>query len=120
MNMPAHGNLWSKHAGFEALKTVFLRASVEVPTPTAPNGRMYAQFDCEELEGMLSVDGCPYAGIDRNHKRVPAPAPGGHALEIEAISVLRAYCQPELRETRAGFDGGSICRGGRRGGSRLL
>jgi alpha-mannosidase len=95
-------------ATFPALKTVLLKASVQCPSPAAPAGRVDLRLDGEGLEGLVSVDGRPYAGLDRNHSRVPAPEPGQHALEIEAMSVLRAYCQPELRDTRATFDGGAL------------
>ncbi len=97
----------SGRATFPALQTVLLRAGAGCPEATTPWGQMYVQFDCDLLEGLLSVDGRPYAGIDHNHKRVPAPEPGKHSLEIEFMSVLRAYCQPELRDVRSSFGGGA-------------
>jgi alpha-mannosidase len=92
------------HVGFPALKTVFLRAEADVPLASH---RVYARFAFEGLEALLKVDGRPYAGLDRYHKRVPAPQPGSHVLEIEAMSMLRAYCQPELRDARGTFSGGA-------------
>jgi hypothetical protein len=92
-------------ATFPALKTVLLRTRAGCPAPTTARGEVYARFDHDLMEGLLSVDGRPYAGIDRYHVRILAPEPGEHMLEIEFMSVLRAYCQPELREVRASFGG---------------
>ncbi|MBN1581038.1 MAG: alpha-mannosidase [Anaerolineae bacterium] len=94
-------------AAFAALKTALLKTVVDCPSPEA-GGKVYLQFDFEDLEGALSVDERLYAGLDRNHKRVPAPPPGERALEIECMSLLRAYCQPELRAAFSSFGGGAF------------
>ena len=93
---------------FPALKTVFLRATVDCPQPTPPSGGVYLQFDFDGLEGALSVDGKIYAGVDANHKRLPVPKPGVHTLELEFMSLLIAYRQPAARDAMSSFAGGDL------------
>src|ERR1035437_7333414 len=55
-------------SSFEAGKTSFLRCHVQVPTEVA-KADTYMEFHVSDMDGLLSVDGQPYAGIDRNHRR---------------------------------------------------
>ncbi len=81
-------------------KTLFIRTRAQTP-PTAPADRLFIQFDAEGLEGLLSVDGKPYAGIDANHLRVHVPRAGWLDLEAEFVSLLPALYRPELRRERS-------------------
>ncbi|MDR3707507.1 MAG: alpha-mannosidase [Capsulimonadaceae bacterium] len=94
-------------AAFKAGKTVFLRASVQVPD-TAPLNNTYLAFRMQSMEGMLSIDGIPYAGIDDPHKRVHVPRHGKLAIQLEYSSVPHALFQPELADTPGLFQGGSV------------
>ena len=89
-----------------ATKTLFLRT--EAKAPDAPAGDLAIAWSIEALEGLMSIDGRPYAGVDANHLR--AVVPGGRALRLEAefICVPRALCQPELRAERARLRGVSF------------
>ncbi len=78
-------------------KTVFLRAQIETQ-PDAPIDELYLEFDHVGLEGLLSVDGRPYAGIDANHTRVAVPGAGRLNLEAEFVSLLASLNRPELRQ----------------------
>ena len=89
---------WSRiavPARFPAGKTVFLKAQAAVPASVTV-ADSYLSFGFQDMEGMLSIDGKPYAGLDANHLRVPSPARGRHVLEAEFMSVPGVYCQPGL------------------------
>ncbi|NOZ29854.1 MAG: alpha-mannosidase [Chloroflexi bacterium] len=81
-------------------KTVFLRAQVTPPTDV-PLEQLFLVFDGEGLEGLLSIDGRPYAGIDANHSRVRVPHAGTLHLEAEFIAIPHVMCLPELASEKA-------------------
>jgi len=90
---------WAEIAGetfWPAGKTAFIRAAAATP-PGVPVENLFIQFDAEGLEGLLSVDGRPYAGIDANHLRVLVPHAGRLTLEAEFVSLLAALHRAELR-----------------------
>ncbi|NLD74786.1 MAG: alpha-mannosidase, partial [Chloroflexi bacterium] len=91
-----------------ATKTLFLRAEAEAPE--APDGDLYIAWSGELLEGLLSIDGRPYAGIDANHLRTVVPAGRTLRLEAEFMCVPRALCEPALRAERARLRGVSFVR----------
>ncbi|MCD6289975.1 MAG: alpha-mannosidase [Anaerolineae bacterium] len=76
-------------------KTVFLRADVQ-PPDEVPADQLHLAFNGEGLEGMISIDGRPYAGIDANHTHVHIPHARPFHLEGEFIAVPRVMCLPEL------------------------
>ncbi len=92
---PVAGESW-----WPAGKTVFLRARTATPAEVALDA-LYLTFDGEGLEGLLSVDGRPYAGIDANHTRVRLPHLGDLDLEVEFVALLRVLCEPSLASERA-------------------
>ncbi len=65
--------------------TVFLRTTIDVP-PSLPNAHVWLQTAFTDMEGLLSVDGVPYCGIDNNHLRTPFPLTGAHLLELEFMA----------------------------------
>lgn len=77
-----------------ALKTVFLRTFICTPHDV-PASVLAIEFDVVGLEGLLTVNGRPWAGIDANHSRVPIPTEGELQLEAEFICWLRALEEPE-------------------------
>ncbi|HEY63142.1 MAG TPA: alpha-mannosidase [Caldilineae bacterium] len=81
-------------------KTVFLRARVELPGDV-PSDQLYLVFDGEGLEGLVTIDGHPYTGIDANHTRVQVPRQEAFLLEAEFIAIPRVMCLPELAGERA-------------------
>ncbi|MBT4814962.1 MAG: hypothetical protein HON70_04645, partial [Lentisphaerae bacterium] len=99
---------WNGDPGIPALKTVFLRTFLDMPPPAHPDATRWIEFRQQGLEALVSLDQTPYAGLDANHPRIPAPPPGRYALEIEGMAQLRAYCQPELKGSTASFSGGRI------------
>ncbi len=94
-------------ARFPAGKTVFLRAQALVPASTRL-ADSYFRFDFQDLEGLLSLDGTPYAGIDWPHGRASVPAKGRHALELEFMSVPSVFHQPEQASKSGVFGGASL------------
>jgi alpha-mannosidase len=86
-------------AFWPAGKTAFIRMAAETP-PGAPVESLFIQFDVEGLEGLLSVDGRPYAGIDANHLRVAVPHAGRLELTAEFVSLLASLHRAELRRER--------------------
>ena len=90
-----------------ALETIFLQSTVCVPDEWDPS-RTFLSFGFEAMEGLLSVGGRPWAGLDFGHNRVPAPGPGEHALAIEFLSVPAAFSQPGERGRQGGFSGGQV------------
>ena len=89
-------------------RTVFFRASVRAPA-SIRLADAYFVFAMEELEGQLSIGGKPYAGIDRNHLRVPVLSRGRHDLELECLSVPRLFCCPERAQAEGRMIGARIC-----------
>ncbi len=104
---------WSAIMGetiWPAAKTLFIRAQVVVPTitrriPSHSGQLLYLYFDEEGLEGLLSVNDRPYAGIDANHPRVlvtDALAATAEPVDLEAefMCVGQALSRPErLKDT---------------------
>ncbi len=94
---------WTRVDGesaWPAGKTLFLRAEAETPAE-APAQDLYLQFRMDGLEGLLSVNGRPYAGIDHEHSRVVVPVAGRLVLEAEFMCLGASLYRPELRQERA-------------------
>jgi alpha-mannosidase len=91
-------------AAWQAGRTLFLRAQVTLPAPGAGE-RAYLAFDGRLLEGLLSVDGVPHAGVDGPHPRVPSPPAGPHLLEAEMTCVPEAFHTAAARRERASLAG---------------
>ncbi len=79
--------------------TVFLRAQAATPEGI-PADELCFQYEGSDLEGLLTLDGRPYAGLDEHHTRVVIPA-GSHELLIEAMCVPSVRWRPEKRKDRA-------------------
>lgn len=96
---------WSKlqeGRGWVAGKTVFLRATAEVPDEAALDS-LYLAFNVNpDLEGMLSIDGQPYAGLDQYHPRVRVPRAGKLELAAEFIAIPKVMHVPERAGERTG------------------
>ena len=95
-------------ARFPAGKTVFLQTRIEVPK-TLPLAEACLQFDFDEMEGLLSVNGAAYAGIDTWHKRVRVPGHGRQDLSVEFMSVPQVFYDPGRAAATSRFGGGSLC-----------
>ncbi len=92
-----------------ALKTVQIRTRTPLPPPPEnPELRIVLEFSFRDLESLLFVDGAPWAGIDKNHARIPVPPAGDRTLEIEAVALPRAWSRPELRHETAAFHGAAL------------
>ena len=79
--------------------TVLVRGAAASPE-ALPGTSLFLAVETRDLEGLLSIDGRPYAGIDANHGRVQAPPARSFGFEIELISVPRSLSQPALRRER--------------------
>ena len=91
---------WVKADGqslWPAGKTVFLRFELNIPDDT-PDDCLFLRVDAEGIEGLLSMGGVPYAGIDSEHPNVMIAARGMQEAEIEFVSLLRSLCEPGLKE----------------------
>jgi len=97
----------SEPAGWPAQQTVFLEAAAEVPPDWDP-GRTFFAFSFRDLEGLLSIDGRPWAGLDFAHSRVPVPGPGRHGLQVEFQSVPQAFWEPGARSNQGLFQGARL------------
>jgi alpha-mannosidase len=91
---------------FPAGATVFLRGEVTVPKDWAL-AQVFLQFGFENMEGLLTVNGEPWSGVDHQHPRCPAPAAGRLELVLEFDSVPRVRCEPGLASTTSLFSGAS-------------
>ena len=94
---------WETVAGdslWPAGKTLLLRACVETPTGV-PDQELGLEFACDGMEGLLSVNGRPYAGIDSNHSRVMMPTAGQVDLEAEFSCLGSVLHRPELQTEKA-------------------
>ena len=94
-------------AYFPAGKTVFLKARVTVPDCFLL-ADSYLCFSFADMEGLLSIDGEPFAGLDGNHLRVPVPRYGELALEIECMSVPWSYQHPPTPGQHSTWFGGTL------------
>jgi len=77
-------------------KTLFLCSTVDTPDGVRAE-QLFLQFEAQGLEGLLSVNGRPYAGIDGYHSRVRVPQAGRLELSAEFACLLPALYRPELR-----------------------
>lgn len=91
---------------FPAGATVFLRGEVTVPQDW-PVERVFLHFGFENLEGLLTVNGEPWSGVDAQHPRCPVPCAGRLQLELEFDSVPRVRCEPALASVTSLFSGAS-------------
>lgn len=94
---------WAEVSGetsWPAGRTLFLRTEAQAPA-SVPAEDLYVGFEAEGLEGLLSIDGRPYAGIDANHRRALVPHTGRLALEAEFICLPASLHTPALRRERA-------------------
>ncbi len=90
-----------------ALQTVFFRARLTVPEEWT--GRADLSFEFADMEGMVSVDGHPWAGLNVwGHRSCPAPPPGEPDLLLEFLSSPGTFSHPELAGTAGSFRGGSL------------
>jgi alpha-mannosidase len=80
-------------------KTVFLRCRAQAPLDV-PAGELCFQYEGTDLEGLLSVNGRSYAGLDENHPRVQIPA-GTLDLFVEASCVPSVLYRPERKDDAA-------------------
>jgi alpha-mannosidase len=87
-----------------ALHTVFLQTSASAPRGWAA-AETFLTFSFEAMEGLLSLDGKPWAGLDFGHQRVPLPARGRHELLLEFQSVPQAFWEPGQRAAEGAFRG---------------
>jgi len=95
-------------SAWPALQTVFLTASLQVPSGWDPV-RTFLSFSFRDMEGLLSVDGQPWAGLDFAHSRVAAPrGTGPRKLHIEFISVPHAFWEAPARSREGQFQGGRV------------
>ena len=92
--LPPGETLWP------AGQTLFLQAQAQPPVSAARDD-LYLEFDAQGLEGLLSVNGRPYAGVDANHPRVVLPAAEAFDLSAEFICQPASLSRPELRRERA-------------------
>ena len=92
--LPAGETLWP------AGQTLFLQAQAQPPASAAPDD-LYLEFDAQGLEGLLSVNGRPYAGVDAHHPRVVLPAAEAFDLSAEFICQPASLSRPDLRHERA-------------------
>ena len=88
-------------------KTLFIRTTAETP-PGVPLEGLFLQFDAEGLEGLLTINGRPYAGIDANHLRVSCPEAGTLRLEAEFVCLLAALHGARVRRERARLREGEL------------
>ena len=88
--------------------TLFLRVEAQVPG-AARDTTLYVAFDILHLEGLLSIDGDPWQGIDAQHPRAALPVSRAGArsgrvdLALEFSCVPAAVHEPALRRERARF-----------------
>ncbi len=88
-------------------KTVFLRTNVQAPAVPS-SSVLYIEFRIDGLEGMLSIGGRPYAGIDSEHPRIALPFAGPLELTAEFNCLPAALHNPELRSERARLRGAAL------------
>jgi len=91
----------------QAGKTIFLRAKAEV-SADVPLKDTYLAVGFDEMEGMLSVNGRPWCGLDRHHGRALVPGTGQWDLELEFFSVPSVYSKPWNANLRGLFDGARL------------
>ena len=87
--------------------TVFLRAKAQVPPDWDPDCA-FLRFGIDDLEGLLTLNGKPWAGVDRQHGRCPVPVGQGLDLLLEFDSVPRVRCEPGLSGKTSSFSGAHL------------
>jgi alpha-mannosidase len=87
-----------------ALHTVFLQTRASAPRGW-PAAETFLSFSFEAMEGLLRLDGKPWAGLDFAHPRTPLAARGQHELQIEFQSVPHAFWEPGQRGAEGTFRG---------------
>jgi alpha-mannosidase len=87
-----------------ALHTVFLQTADSAPRGW-PAAETFMSFTFDSMEGLLSLDRKPWAGLDFAHKRVPLPARGRHELGVEFQAVPHAFWEPGQRAAEGTFGG---------------
>ncbi len=87
--------------------TVFMRGRVHVPDDW-DLANTFLQFGFDTMEGLLTVNGRPWSGLDHGRSRCPAPARGDLDLEIEWDCVPRVRCEPHLAGTTSTFTGARL------------
>ncbi len=94
---------WKNISGeswWPAGKTLFLRQQTRTPIGV-PQDDLYLKIDFEGLEGLLSVNGVTYSGIDSNHSIVAMPFNGQVELTFEFMVLGASLYRPELRQEKA-------------------
>ena len=89
-------------------KTIFLRAPLTVGAEVDLK-RAYLEFQFDDIEAMLSIDGVPYCGLDWAHKRIQLPRRGRMELVVEAMSMPSHYWDPGIRGRTSRFLGARLC-----------
>ena len=70
-----------------------------------PEERRVLSFDVRLMEGLLSVDGAPFSGVDREHTSIPVAATGSHEILVEFLCVPDSFHNAEARVERAELRG---------------
>jgi hypothetical protein len=81
-------------------KTLFLRQKARTPEGVIPED-LYLKVEFEGLEGLLTVNGATYSGIDVNHLMVAIPFSGELDLAFEFVVLGASLYRPELRQEKA-------------------
>lgn len=81
-------------------KSLFLRGKTMTPEGVPP-ADLYLKVEFEGLEGLLSVNGAAYSGIDSNHPMVAMPFSGELDLAFEFMVLGASLYRPELRQEKA-------------------
>ena len=89
-------------------KTIFLRATLSVGAEVDLK-RAFLEFQFDDIEAMLSIDGVPYCGLDWAHKRIQLPRRGRMELAVEAMSMPSHYWDPGVRGRSSRFLGARVC-----------
>ena len=89
-------------------KTIFLRATLTVGAEVDLK-HAYLEFQFDDIEAMLSIDGVPYCGLDWGHKRIQLPRRGRMELAVEAMSMPSHYWDPGVRGRSSRFLGARVC-----------
>ncbi len=88
-------------------QTVFLRSRFTIPQRfRRPSASMDFHFDV--MEGLLRVDGRPYAGLDTWHRRVFLPRAPQLTAEIEFNSVSAVCAMPGMLPPQGTFAGADL------------
>jgi alpha-mannosidase len=89
-------------------KTIFLRVPLTVGADVDLK-RAFLEFQFDDIEALLSIDGVPYCGLDWGHKRIQLPRRGRMELVVEAMSMPPHYWDPGVRGRTSRFLGARVC-----------